>query len=230
MMRFVGITAFVDAGLVFVAWVMVYLRHASLDYPANKMVQYFSRYLVFTFLFLVLIGTAMLGFISDDPSAVWMRDAMVMLADIVLWVSLAYMVLLALVGKSPRISYAFAGAVLGAGFARTIFQLLALRGVQFNSENTLVFVLSQLDVILMYAVWVPVALLFFVTAIRAFESVTKLRSVMFGAGLLLITYSWVARLQLGSRSLTLISIVSIVGFGLLLGGVLYRKKVALAQV
>jgi hypothetical protein len=49
---------------------------------------------------------------------------------------------------------------------------------------------------------------------------------MFALGLLLTTYSWVARLQLGYTSLLVVGAISVVGFGLLLGGVLYRAAPA----
>src|SRR3989338_7093788 len=225
MMRFIGITAVIDSVLVLIAWFLIYMRHSVAEL-ASPILLYFLRYLIYTFVFLILIAVAMF---SLEGRA---QTTLVMLADVVLWISLVYMALLALGGKSSLLRNGLIGLLLVLGFSRTIFlQLNSILGWPFGAlgsglsgPNSIEWLLVNMDAILMYAVWVPVAFVFLGTAFRSADSAVRARSVMFAVGLLFITYSWVARLQLGSRSLALISICSLVGFAQVISGVSYRKS------
>lgn len=219
-MEFIGITAGVDAALVLVALITLSARQSKVDpgMAASKMLSYFRSYLVFTFLFLVLISVAMLSTTGTTQAVV------AIVADLALWAALSYMIMISFIGNSQVTRNVALAILLLLAAITTIYfvaKVLGMVGVNTTLEN--------MPAYLMYIVWVPVALTFFGTAFRSNDQAVRTRSIMFAFGLLLTTISWVARLQLGVASLVGISVISIVGFALLVGGVVYRGRPAMAQ-
>ena len=217
-MRFIGLTAAIDAALVFIAFVTLSARKSRLQgapESLSTMVGYFSQYLTFTFIFLALASAAMLSFSGTSQAA------LLLIADLALWASLAYMITLTLINHPAAKRFALTIFTVLAAIG-TLYQVLGLTGSSLDLGPRLNAIVANIAPLLMYLVWVPSALLFFATAARSDNPLVRKRSTMFGLGLLLVTYSWVARLQLGVVSLVLISTFSILGFALLLGGVLYR--------
>jgi len=221
-MEFIGTTALIDAGIAILAWVVLYTRKKD-GVVSNKM-QALSSYLLATFFFLVLIAFTIL-----KTSGVF-QQVMFLVSDLVLWVSLIAFISLMysdVPGGNKKVLI-----TLFSVFAlmRTLFQLAGIIGVDISGlGSSMLYALSQLDAWLMYVVWVPSALYLIGVALKADSSVVRARALMFAIGLLLITFTWAFRL-LAQASVTeqtgfiLVSGASLVGFVLLLAGVLYRGK------
>lgn len=217
-MRFIGLTALVDAGIVFIAWLIVAIRHprTSQDSSVSLAVRYFSLYLFFTLVFLVLLAIALLSFGGSVQA--WV----IITADIALWASLALFLLFVFAHRASGAKKTVLAAFLALAALGTLYQLAGVLGVTVALGPVFTYTLSQMAALLMYAVWIPSAVSFFLLAGRTTDAAVRARSVLFAIGLLFVTFSWATRLQF-SPSLFFVGASSVMGFGLLLGGVMYRK-------
>lgn len=219
MMQFVAMTAGVDAVIAFVAWLVLRSRLGR-SLPPSPSARYLAHYLILSATFLALTAVAM-GMLTGQIQAV-----VVFLSDLVLWASLIMFVLLAGVGRpAGGRTLALILLLIFAAFG-TAYQLFGFAGVQLTLGPTALYILQNMAPLLMYAVWLPSAVLFLLTAVRTSNSVVRIRSLMFAVGLVLITYSWASRLRVVSTepSLTTVIVASLIGFCLLLGGVIYRPQ------
>ncbi len=220
-MPLIAITAGIDAVFALASWFVLASRRTDLENKGEgvaRRVTFFSRYLLFSFLFLALIAVSM-GYLEGQ-----MQMATVFIADIALWISLFYILKLTLAQRSSAVQgIAVVLLVVLAGLG-SIYQLLGLFSVALSLGEAAATILSQMAAILMYAVWVPCGILMLLTVFRSDNAFVRVRSLMFGAGLLFITFSWALRLQLGIDNIYIISISSVAGFVLLLGGILYRQE------
>jgi hypothetical protein len=218
MMQFVALTAGVDTLLALVAWGILRSRLGR-TLPPSPEARYLAHYLLASAIFLGLTAVAM-GMLPPGTT----QALVVFVSDLVLWVSLVLFVMLVGVGRSHSGRNLALIVLLLFAFFGTAFQVFGLLGVQLTFGPTITYVLTNMAPILMYAVWLPSAVVFFLTAFRTQNPAVRMRSIMFAIGLLLITYSWASRLRVVSvePSLTVVIIASIVGFVLLLGGVAYR--------
>ena len=230
-MEFIGYTALIDAIIALVAFGVLYSRKAKMAEVSSK-ANALSSYLMATTLFLFLISATLLK--TAGATQQWMF----IISDLVLWVSLIMFIKMMYVGMenaSSKNMVLWIFYILAA--MRTLWQLAGVFAVDLSFLSTnMLFALSKLDAWLMYIVWIPSAIYFIWIALSSDSSVVRSRSLMFAIGLLLITFTWAFRFLLPSPveesvGYTLISIASIVGFMLLLGGVFYRggKQMATAS-
>lgn len=221
-MEFIAITALIDAVISIVAWVVLYTRKSAVVGTVSNKVTYLSKYLLATFAFLILISVTILKFTGP------LQQIMFMVSDLVLWVSLLLFISL-MYSDAPKGSKSTVVAIFCIFAAmRTLFQLAGILGMDLSSlGSNMTYMLSQLDAWLMYAVWVPSAIVLIGVGLRTDSSIVRSRSLMFAIGILLITFTWAFRF-LGQAEVTkqtafiLVSGGSLVGFILLLAGVLYR--------
>ena len=222
-MEFIGFTALADAVIVVLSWIILYMRKAKMQ-PAPEKVKYLSYYFVSTFVFLFLISFTILK-TSGTTQAV-----MFLVSDLVLWVSMIAFILMMYAGTNGKQKGLWVGIFLVLALCRTLFQLAGIAGLDLSGlGDGVIKILSQLDQWLMYAVWVPSALVLLVVGMQSDSALVRMRSVMFSVGILLITFTWAFRfLAAGSVSQDtgywLIGISSVIGFVLLLGGVFYKGK------
>src|SRR3989338_1450145 len=227
-MEFIGITALIDAGVCLVAWIFLYMRKSNMAGVSDK-ANALSSYLLATFAFLVLIGLSILQFQGQGQAV------MLMISDLMLWVSLVLFIKLMHVGGDKKNQGVLISIFLVFALLRTLFQLAGILGMDLSSlGSSLTYVLSQLDAWLMYAVWVPSAIALIALSLRSESAVVRSRSLMFAIGILLITFTWAYRLLGGADAprelaFVLVSGVSIIGFVLLLTGVLHRGENAPAM-
>lgn len=221
-MEFIGYTALIDAIIALVAFGVLYSRKAKMTEVSSK-ANALSSYLMATTLFLFLISATLLK--TAGATQQWMF----IISDLVLWVSLIMFIKMMYVGMenaSSKNMVLWIFYILAA--MRTLWQLAGVFAIDLSFLSTnMLFALSKLDAWLMYIVWIPSAIYFIWIALSSDSSVVRSRSLMFAIGLLLITFTWAFRFLLPSPveesvGYTLISIASIVGFMLLLGGVFYR--------
>ena len=221
-MEFIAYTAAIDAAISLVSLLILYTRRQKSSAPSQKL-DYFIKYIFWTFVFLTVLSCTIL-YVTGQAQMI-----MFIVADIILWISLTYMILLA----SEHTSKKQIGSLLTLFFvfaiARNLFQLNGLLGAPLEITGTLNYFFSNLDAWLMYAVWVPSALIFFGIALRSSDAATKMRAIMFAIGLLLITFTWAFRFEamrgiITSANYMIVAIGSIAGFALLLGGIQYGSK------
>lgn len=228
-MEFIGITALIDAGIAILAWVVLYMRKGA-DGVVSDKVHAMSSYLLATFLFLVLIAVTILKTSGAT------QQLMFMISDLVLWVSLISFISLMYADMSGDNKKTLIGVFCVFALMRTLFQLAGILGVDISFLGEKMFyILSQLDAWLMYVVWVPSGLYLIGVALKADSSVVRARALMFAIGILLITFTWAFRLLAAasvaeSTAFMLVSGASLVGFVLLLAGVLYRGNEMAPQV
>ncbi len=222
-MEFIGFTALADAVIVVLSWIILYMRKAKMQ-PAPEKVKYLSYYFVSTFVFLFLISFTILKTSGTTQSV------MFLISDLVLWVSMIAFILMMYAGTEGKQKGFWIGVFLLLALCRTLFQLAGIAGLDLSGLGSgITSILSQLDQWLMYAVWVPSALVLLVVGMQSDSALVRMRSIMFSVGILLITFTWAFRfLAAGSVSQDtgywLIGISSVVGFVLLLGGVFYKGK------
>lgn len=222
-MEFIGFTALADAVIVVLSWIVLYMRKAKLQ-PAPEKVKYLSYYFVSTFVFLFLIAFTILKTTGTTQSV------MFLIADLVLWVSMIAFILMMYAGTAGKQKGLWIGVFLILALCRTLFQLAGLAGLDLNGLGSgVISILSQLDQWLMYAVWVPSALVLLVVGMQSDSALVRVRSIMFAIGILLITFTWAFRFLAASSvseatGYWLIGISSVVGFVLLLAGVFYKGK------
>lgn len=220
-MQLIGATAGLDALLALAAWIVVQSRRTQLEQEGGttpQTVRHFSRYLMYTCIFLALTAISILLLTGTVQMLV------VMISDLILWISLALFILLATVGRSTGTRNAL--LVLFVVFAAlgSLYQLAGLVAIDLALGSIMTYILSQMAPLMMYAVWIPSALRFFVTAAATQSTLVRTRALMLGGGLLLITFSWAFRLLTAQPSFMTVSLASLLGFALLLGGVIYRKE------
>ncbi|PIT97880.1 MAG: hypothetical protein COT71_03645 [Candidatus Andersenbacteria bacterium CG10_big_fil_rev_8_21_14_0_10_54_11] len=217
MMEFVAFTAGIDAVIAGVAWMILRMRLRRGLRPSPT-ARYLAHYLLASVGFLLLTAAAM-GWLQGSAQAFAL-----FLSDLLLWLALVLFVLLTAVGRSRSGRGAALVLLLFFAVLGTLYQVAGFAGVHPAFGSAITYVLTNMAPLLMYAVWVPSAVLFFMTAMKTRDAVVRSRSLMFSAGLLLITYSWASRLQLFSAepSLGVVIVASIIGFTLILGGVVYR--------
>ena len=227
-MLFIGITAAIDAVIALIAWIVVMSRKGSLT-ESSKKVNLFSTYLLTTFIFLVAISAAIL-FFTDVAQLI-----MIMVADLILWVSLIAFINFMYEGTNWGGKRVAIIALLVFAASRTLFQIAGIIGVSLEGfAPFILYVLSNLDAWLMYVVWLPAAFALIGVALSAESAVVRARSLMVAIGLILITFTWAFRILgqgilSGDPALLLVSGASVVGFALLLFGVVYRGKGSAAQ-
>jgi len=221
MMQFVALTAGVDAVIAFVAWLVLRARLGR-SLPPSPSARYLAHYLITSATFLALTAVAM-GMLTGP-----LQMTVVFISDIALWISLTLFVLLVGVGRSATGRTVALVLLLLCAFMGSAYQVFGFVGVTLTLGPVATYILQNMAPLLMYAVWLPSAVLFFLTAIQTSNSAVRARSLMFAIGLLLITYSWASRLRIVSTepSLTAVIIASIIGFILLLGGIIYRPQQA----
>lgn len=222
-MEFIGFTALADAVIVVLSWIVLYMRKAKLQ-PAPEKVKYLSYYFVSTFVFLFIIAFTILK-TTDTTQAV-----MFLIADLVLWVSMVAFILMMYAGTEGKQKGFWIGVFLILALCRTLFQLAGIAGLDVSGLGSgVINILSKLDQWLMYAVWVPSALVLLVVGMQSDSALVRMRSIMFSVGILLITFTWAFRF-LAANSVSqdtgywLIGISSVIGFVLLLAGVFYKGK------
>lgn len=222
-MTFIGYTAAIDAAIALITWSVLINRRELSQKKAGAMAEtfrYFSSYLLATFTFLVLIAYSMIAL--RGPA----QALMVMVADLVLWLSLAYFVMLVFVGRPAAARNVMLTLLITFGSLGTIYQAIGLGGTTLNLGPITTYILTNMGPLMMYAVWLPSALLFLTMAFETEHEVVRSRSLMFCIGLLLMTFSWAFRLLTLQPPLVVVTLSSILGFELLLGGVVYRGATA----
>src|SRR3989338_1274964 len=126
-MAFIGYTAAIDAILVLIALFTISMRRSKVETGASSsthtMIGYLQTYLIFNCLFLILISLAMLGVTGTTQGVV------LLLADLALWISLAYMIMIGFVSSSSNSkTLTLAALLIPAGLA-SLLQILKLAGV-----------------------------------------------------------------------------------------------------
>lgn len=219
MMQLVGYTAGFDALLAAVSWLIIHVRLKKSLYPvASDIVSAFKSYLVWTTLFLLLTATAMLWLTGT------VQGVVVFVSDLFLWAALFYLVRLAGVGHSKKwVAFAMTLFVLAAG-AGSLFQVAGLMGLELNFRPVVTYILANMAPLLMYAVWVPISILFLIEGVRTDNRLARQRLWLLAAGLLLTTFSWAWRLLVVTPSVPTIVVSSLLGFAFILGGVLQRRS------
>lgn len=226
-MTLIGISAGIDAAISLMAYIILSARKQRIlqsDPTINRSVQLFSSYLIWTTIFLAAIATAILGFTGPAQSVA------LFVADLILWVSLVYMILFVFHEKATKGRTVVLTIFAILALARSVYQLSGILGVTIFSGEQLIYALSNMDAWLMYAVWVPSAIAFLSTALTAESPTVRMRSLFLCIGLLLIAFTWAFRLLSKEPSLALVSVVSVVGFALFLSGLIYRKSPTVAQM
>lgn len=221
-MEFIGYTALIDAIIALVAFGILYNRKSKMS-ESNSKASALSSYLMATTLFLFLISATVL------KTAGLTQQWMFIVSDLVLWVSLVMFIKMMYVGSenaSSKNMVLWVFYILAA--MRTLWQLAGVLAIDLSYLGTsMIAMLSKLDAWLMYIVWVPSAIYFIWIALSTDSNVVRSRSLMFAIGLLLITFTWAFRFLIPSPveesvGYMLVSVASVVGFMLLLGGVFYR--------
>jgi len=223
-MEFIGYTALIDAVVVIASWVLLYTRSKKMQ-PLNEKMKYLSYYLVSTGLFLVLIAYT----IFILPPSQMMSGLLV--ADLVLWLSMVVFILMMYAGTKGQYKGTVIGVFLIFAAMRTIWQVSVIQGVDTLAllGGKVNYILSTLDQWLMYAVWLPAALILLMVGLNSDSALVRMRSVFFAIGLLLISFTWAFRFW-GANSVSvdtgyvIVALGSVLGFILLLMGFLYKGK------
>lgn len=224
-MDFIGYTALTDAVIVVLSWIILYMRKAKMA-PAPEKVKYLSYYFVSTFVFLFLISFTILKTSGTTQSV------MFMISDLVLWISMVAFILMMYAGTDGKQKGFWVGVFLVLALCRTLYQLAGLAGLDVSGLGSgVVNILGKLDQWLMYAVWVPSAIVLLGVGMKSDSTLVRMRSMMFAIGILLITFTWAFRFLAASTvsqntGYWLIGISSVIGFVLLLAGVFYKGQSA----
>lgn len=222
-MQLIGISAAIDAIISLIAYGILASRKRELiqeEPVTTRSANLFLKYLLFTFVFLALIAVSILVF---DGRA---RMISFFVADLFLWISLSYMIIFACREEKVGLRKALLSIFFIFAALRSLYQLSGIFGVEIFVGEKLIYTLSNLDAWLMYAVWVPSAVVFLFTALTAQNAAVRLRSLFLAVGLLLIAFTWAFRLLAKEPSLAVVSTVSVIGFAIFLAGILYRKRLA----
>lgn len=221
-MEFIGYTALIDAVVVIISWAVLHTRSKKIQ-PVNEKVKHLSSYLAWTVLFLILIAYA----IFKTTSPVGMMTTL-LVADLVLWISMVIFILMMYAGTKGQYRGGVIGLFLVFAAMRTIWQVAQIQGIDTTGLGDNVnYVLSTLDQWLMYAVWLPSALVLLIVGLNSDSSLVRMRSMFFSIGILLIAFTWAFRFW-GAGSLSqdvgysIVAIGSVLGFVLLLMGLLYK--------
>ncbi|MBP9803073.1 MAG: hypothetical protein KBD14_02080 [Candidatus Pacebacteria bacterium] len=222
-MEFIGNTALIDAVIVVLSWVVLFSRQPKTEGGTGK-VKYLSQYFVATFAFLVLIAFTILK--TEGVT----QQVMFLVSDLVLWVSLFIFILL-MYADTKGTGKGLMMFVFGIfALCRSLFQLAGIVGMDLTGlGDTTLYVLQNLDAWLMYAVWVPSALVLIYVALTSESNVVRFRSLVFAIGLLLISFTWAFRLLSAATvsvqtAYLLVGGLSVLGFILLLAGILYKGQ------
>lgn len=223
-MEFIGYTALIDAVVVVLSWVVLFTRKSKISSPSKKM-NYLSSYLVWTLVFLLMIAYAI--FKTNTP--VEMMIALI-IADLVLWISMVIFILMMYADTQGRQKGLWVGLFLIFAAMRTAWQVAQVQGIDTSALGVnMNYLLSTLDQWLMYAVWLPSAFVLLVVGLNSDSALVRLRSMFFAIGLLLISFTWAFRF-LGAGAVSqeagyaLVAIGSVLGFVLLLMGLLYKGQ------
>lgn len=221
-MEFIGYTALIDAVVVLVSWVVLFARSKKMQ-PVSQKIKYLNWYLVLTVVFLLLVAYAIFG--QSDMMTV------LLVADLVLWVSMVIFIMMMYVGTSGGQQGLWIGIFLIFAAMRTTWQVAQITGVDTSSLGDFMNneFLGKLDQWLMYAVWVPAAIALIVVGLKSENALVRLRSLLFSIGLLLISFTWAFRFMgAGNVSVEIgygiVGVGSVIGFILLLMGFLYKKN------
>ncbi|MFA7285663.1 MAG: hypothetical protein WC011_02345 [Candidatus Paceibacterota bacterium] len=220
-MEFIGYTALIDAVVVVLSWVVLFTRKSKISSPSKKM-NYLSSYLVWTLIFLLLIAYT----IFILPPSQMMIGLIV--ADLVLWISMVIFILMMYADTQGRQKGLWVGLFLIFAAMRTSWQVAQVQGIDTSLLGVnMNYLLSTLDQWLMYAVWLPSAFVLLVVGLNSDSALVRLRSMFFAIGLLLISFTWAFRF-LGAGAVSqqagyaLVAVGSVLGFVLLLMGLLYK--------
>lgn len=220
--QFLAATALFDAIIAAITWMAVHSRQKTYSGPPLTIVRYFKKNLAWTIAFLLFTAAALMLF-EGTAQAI-----SVILSNLSLWVALYYIILIVSVGHSSAgKNVAMIGFLIMAALG-TLYRILGLFNVTVDFGTVANYVLANMSALLMYAVWLPGALVFFVSALRVSEMSVRVRFVLFAIGLVLITVSWAWRLLIVEPSLFVVTITSLLGFFSLLSGVVYGHKAATA--
>lgn len=221
-MEFIGYTALIDAVVVVISWAVLYTRSQKVQ-PVNEKMKHLSSYLAWTVLFLILIAYA----IFKTTSPIGMMTTL-LVADLVLWISMVIFILMMYAGTKGQYKGSVIGLFLIFAAMRTLWQVAQIQGIDTTGlGNNVNYILSTLDQWLMYAVWLPSALVLLVVGLNSDSSLVRMRSVFFAIGLLLISFTWAFRFW-GAGAVSadtgyiIVALGSVLGFILLLMGLLYK--------
>jgi hypothetical protein len=223
-MEFIGYTALIDAVVVLVSWVVLYTRQKK-SQPVSEKSKYLSSYLVWTLIFLLLIAYT----IFILPASQMMIGLLV--ADLVLWVSMVIFIIMMYAGTQGKQKGLLIGLFLIFAAMRTTWQVAVIQGTDtaLLLGDKVNYLLSTLDQWLMYAVWLPAALVLLIVGLNSDSALVRMRSLFFAIGLLLISFTWAFRFW-GAAGVSqdlgyaIVAIGSVVGFVLLLMGLLYKTQ------
>jgi hypothetical protein len=222
-MEFIGNTALIDAVIVVLSWAILFSRKPKGENTAPKN-NYLAQYFVATFAFLVLIAFTILRTTGTTQAV------MFLVSDLVLWVSVFIFILLMYAdtkGTGKGLMMFMFGIF---ALCRSLFQLAGIVGMDLSGlGDTTLYVLQNLDAWLMYAVWVPSALVLIWVALTSESNIVRFRSLVFAIGLLLISFTWAFRLLSAATvslqtAYLLVGGLSVIGFALLLVGILYKGQ------
>lgn len=223
-MEFIGYTALIDAVVVVISWAVLYTRSQKAQ-PVNEKVKHLSSYLAWTVLFLILIAYA----IFKTTSPIGMMTTL-LVADLVLWISMVIFILMMYAGTKGQYKGSVIGLFLIFAAMRTLWQVAQIQGIDTTGlGNNVNYILSTLDQWLMYAVWLPSALVLLVVGLNSDSALVRMRSVFFSIGLLLISFTWAFRFW-GASTVSadtgyiIVALGSVLGFILLLMGLLYKGQ------
>ena len=228
-MEFIGYTALIDAVVVIISWAVLFARSSKTEKSLKS--KYLASYLIWTFVFLALIAYT----IFILPPGQMMIGLLV--ADLVLWVSMVIFIMMMYAGTEGKQRGLWIGLFLIFAAMRTTWQVAQIQGIDTSGLGVWMNeqFLGKLDQWLMYAVWVPAAIVLIIVGLRSDSALVRLRSLFFAIGLLLISFTWAFRfLGAGSVSLeigyVIVSLGSVLGFVLLLMGLLYKGKPAMENI
>ncbi len=223
-MDFIGYTALIDAVVVIISWIVLFSKQKKMQ-PASEKVKYLNSYLIWTCVFLLIVAYT----IFRLPASQMMIGLLV--ADLILWVSMVVFIMMMYAGTEGKQKGFWIGVFLIFAAMRTSWQVAQIQGIDTSSLGTWMneVFLGKLDQWLMYAVWVPAALVLIIVGLKSDSVLVRLRSLFFAIGLLLISFTWAFRF-LAATSVSaeagyaIVSIGSVLGFLLLLMGLLYKGK------
>lgn len=223
-MDFIGYTALIDAVVVIISWIVLFNKQKKMQ-PASEKVKYLNSYLIWTCVFLLTVAYT----IFRLPASQMMIGLLV--ADLILWVSMVVFIMMMYAGTEGKQKGFWIGVFLIFAAMRTSWQVAQIQGIDTSSLGTWMneVFLGKLDQWLMYAVWVPAALVLIIVGLKSDSVLVRLRSLFFAIGLLLISFTWAFRF-LAATSVSaeagyaIVSIGSVLGFLLLLMGLLYKGK------
>ncbi len=223
-MEFIGYTAIIDAVVVVVSWFVLLGKQKKMQ-QVNQKIKYLSSYLIWTFVFLLLVAYTIF---FVDPSQMMVG---LLVADLVLWVSMVIFIMMMYAGTEGKQKGLWIGLFLIFAAMRTTWQVAQIQGIDTSGLGVWMNeqFLGKLDQWLMYAVWVPAAIVLIMVGLNSDNALVRLRSIFFAIGLLLISFTWAFRFLMAADysqevGYIVISLGSVIGFILLLMGFLYKGK------